>query len=49
MDETRTVDRSSKPYDPAEVEPHWYPRWLEAGAFLPQGRAENGPDACPMP
>ena len=32
----------AKAYDPSQVEAKWYPRWLEAGAFSPQARPQNG-------
>jgi valyl-tRNA synthetase len=32
----------SSAYDPAQVEPRWCERWLQADAFRPQLRPENG-------
>ena len=37
-----------KAYDPSEVEPRWYTRWLEAGAFGPLPRGTSGGDASPF-
>ena len=37
------------PYEPARIEPHWYPVWEQAGVFRPQPHGDRDPFVLMIP
>ena len=46
---TSASDSMRAVYDPAEIEPRWYPRWEEAGVFRPEYRPDGKPFCVVIP
>ncbi len=44
-----SADLMKAVYDPAEIEPRWYPRWEEEGVFKPEYRPDGEPFCVVIP